>query len=201
MITVGITGGIGAGKTTVCRELEALGALVFYADDVAKQLMTDNENVRKAISQSFGDNSYNSDGGLNKTHLIREAFKKNRVQELNEIVHPAVGEAFRKTCEYAREAGKKMVVKEAALLFKEGRPEGIDIIVIVKSSSRERVQRVMDRDSVEKEDVLDRISKQPDFDKMEKYADYIIENDGTFQQLTEKARQLYHQIIEEKKIE
>lgn len=198
MIIAGITGGIGAGKTTVCKAWENLGVLVFYADDVAKKLMTDNENVRAAISRTFGENSYTSDGSLNKPHLIHEAFKKNRVQELNEIVHPAVAEAFRVVCEKEKNAGKKMVVKEAALLFKHGRPEDIDVIVIVKSPNQERVKRVMDRDSVEKEDVLDRISKQPDFDKMEKYADYIIENDGTLLQLTEKARQLYYQIMDEK---
>ena len=90
MISVGITGGIGSGKTTVASIWESLGATVVYADDLAKQLMQTDPDLKRKLSETFGEETYHSDGSLNKPHLIKEAFHKNRVEELNSIVHPAI---------------------------------------------------------------------------------------------------------------
>jgi dephospho-CoA kinase len=83
MIKVGITGGIGSGKSTVCKEWEKLGAVVFYADDEAKKLMVTDRLSRQKLTDAFGPQTYKADGSLNKAHLIEEAFIKGRVEELN----------------------------------------------------------------------------------------------------------------------
>jgi dephospho-CoA kinase len=196
MIKVGITGGIGSGKTTVCKEWEKLGAVVFYADDEAKKLMVTDPAVKQKLTDTFGPETYHSDGSLNKAHLIGEAFKKGRVEELNRIVHPAVARAFLDKSEELKRSGTKLIVKEAALLLNNGRPPELDIVVIVRSDKNKRLKRVAKRDVVTEAEVDSRIQKQPDFDKMMNLADYTIENDGMLDELAEKAKRLFDEIME-----
>lgn len=195
MIVAGVTGGIGSGKTTVCKVWERLGAKVFYADDEAKRLMVKDNEVRQSIINTFGEESYNKNGSLNKSYLIHEAFHKNRVEELNRIVHPAVSKEFIEVCESARKAGKKMVVKEAAILLNKGRPKNLDIVVLVKSPEKNRVERVVKRDNINEEDVLKRVSKQPDFNELESIADIIINNTGTLTELEQKAKKVFEKLV------
>ncbi|MDZ7719537.1 MAG: dephospho-CoA kinase [Balneolaceae bacterium] len=196
MITVGVTGGIGSGKTTVCKEWEKLGAKVVYADDLAKELMVSDKKLKKSLIKAFGNETYREDGSLNREHLIRQAFEEERVEKLNELVHPAVARKFREISMVAEKEGKKVVVEEAALLLNKGRPPGFDVIVIVRSNRENRVKRVVKRDSVSSEKVLDRLKKQPDFEELLHLADYTIENDGTLKQLREKSIQLFYNILE-----
>lgn len=196
MIKVGITGGIGSGKSTVCKEWEKLGAVVFFADDVAKELMVTDPAVRKKLTDAFGSQTYKADGSLNKAHLIEEAFKKDRVQELNAIVHPEVGRAFQKKSEEVADEGKNLIVKEAALLLNKGRPNDLDVVVIVLSESKNRIDRVVQRDGVTHEEVQSRIEKQPDFDQLLHLADYTIINNGSLDQLKIKASELYQKVIQ-----
>ena len=196
MIKVGITGGIGSGKSTVCKEWEKLGAVVFFADDVAKELMVTDPAVRKKLTDAFGPQTYKADGSLNKAHLIEEAFKKDRVQELNAIVHPEVGRAFQKKSEEFADEGKSLIVKEAALLLNKGRPDDLDVVVIVLSESKNRIDRVVQRDGVTHEEVQSRIEKQPDFDQLLHLADYTIINNGSLDQLNIKASELYQKVIQ-----
>jgi dephospho-CoA kinase len=197
MIRVGITGGIGSGKTTVCKEWERLGAVVFYADEAARELMVNDRNVGKKLIKTFGPQTYHNDGTLNKPYLIAEAFKKGRVEELNRIVHPAVAKAFEIKCAEVEQSGADLIVKEAALLLNNGRPGDLDMIVIVKSGKDNRIRRVVERDGVTEADVKERIEKQPDFDELMNLADYTIENNGTLRELKEKSVMLYNQILEE----
>jgi len=197
MVIVGVTGGIGSGKTTVCREWEKFGAYVFYADDEAKKLMVSNNDVIKQIKKTFGEDSYHEDGSLNKPHLIREAFDTGRVEELNRIVHPAVGEVFEKACRFAEKKGCKVAVKEAALLLNNGRPGILDKVVIVSGDENIRLKRVMKRDQSTSSKIRKRMDHQPDFDKKHHLADFIIYNNGTLPDLKKKAENVYHRIIEE----
>lgn len=198
MIRAGVTGGIGTGKTTLCEEWEKLGAKVVYADDLAKELMVSDPVIRKKLTDAFGGNTFRLDGSLNKSHLIKEAFSNNRVQELNEIVHPAVAAEFREICEKAEKEGeKKMVVEEAALLLNRGRPEGFDVIVLVTLTREKQVERVALRDSASEEDVLSRMENQPEFSSMTHLADIVIENRGTESEFREHARKLYKDILKE----
>lgn len=197
MIRAGVTGGIGTGKSTLCEEWEKLGAKIVYADELARELMVKDQKVRKQLTETFGPETYNEDGTLNKPHLIREAFENNRVEELNEIVHPAVAREFSEICKKAKKEGEKMVAEEAALLLNRGRPSGFDVIVLVTLPENKQVKRVVQRDSVSEKDVLARINKQPDFSKLTPLADYVIENKGTEDEFRFKARQLYKDILRE----
>lgn len=196
MITVGVTGRIGSGKTTVCRIWENLGARVFYADDEAKQLMASDPKVKEAIQQTFGKESYFPDGELNRKHLSEEAFQKGRVQELNNIVHPAVRRKFSEEAQSARESDTHIFVKEAALMDVRGRGGGLDYIVIVSGSLDNRVRRVIERDQTDRESVLERNARQPDYKALHSEADFIIHNDGTLEELEKASAELFEQLLQ-----
>lgn len=196
MIVAGVTGGIGSGKTTVCREFEKLGAKVIYSDELAKNLMSTDQRVISDLKNIFGDQTFLPDGTLNKPHLIREAFEKGRVEELNAIVHPAVYRRFDQIRKEEKKAGTRVLIKEAAILLNNGRPPNIDLVILVLSDPKQQIQRVQERDGSDKEDVLQRMNKQPDFEKLQNLADYIIRNDGTLEELKEKARSLYNTICD-----
>lgn len=195
MITVGITGGIGSGKTTVCKEWEKLGAKVIYADDLAKDLMVNDSNLKDSLIEAFGEKTYLEDGSLNRPYLIQHAFEEGRVEELNRLVHPVVAKKFKEISQEAEEAGEEMVVEEAALLLNNGRPSGLDVVVIVRSDRDARMERVVHRDSVSIEKVMERDQKQPDFEDLLHLADYTIENYGTLEELRIKSNRLYHTIL------
>lgn len=189
MLKIGITGGIGSGKTTICNVWQSLGAYILNADDLAKKIMIENPEVKDEIIKTFGEESYNSDGSLNRAYLAEEAFAKGRVQELNAIVHPAIPKASQKIMEKAE--GIDVFVYEAALLLQNLRPNNLDKIVLVLSEQDRRVERVANRDDVEEQQVIERINKQQNFEELSDQADIIIRNDGTLKELEEQARQLY----------
>jgi dephospho-CoA kinase len=197
MLKVGITGGIGSGKTTICRIWEELGAKVIYADDLAKRLMVEDPVLKKELISAFGPRSYKENGELNRTYLAEVAFKKGRVEEFNQIIHPRV---LKQTEEIAREAkaqGIKVLVKEAALLLKYGRPADLDYVVLVTADTEERLKRVVLRDHTKAEKVSERMQKQQHTDELRKYADIIINNNGSLENLKEKAKNIFLEFLEE----
>lgn len=178
MLKVGITGGIGSGKTTVCRIFEVLGIPVYYADDRAKTLMVEDPDLRDGIRQLFGQEAYRHDGTLNRTYIAQRAFSdQTLLTKLNELVHPAVwrdGEAWQKAHTYA-----PYTLKEAALLFESGGHQLLDCIIVVAAPDAMRIKRVMKRDGVSQDEVKARMNKQlPQSEKIER-ADYLIQNDGS----------------------
>jgi dephospho-CoA kinase len=197
MIVAGVTGGIGSGKSTLCEVWESLGAKVVYADDLAKQLMVEDQSVKKRLVKLFGEKTYTQDGALNKEHLIEEAFLKGRVEELNRVVHPAVREKFQEIIENSKKTDVEVLVKEAALLLNNGRPEELDAVILVMSSKSDQIKRVQERDSVGEKNVLDRMNKQPDFESLKSYADYVINNDGTLDEFKLKSKELYLKVLED----
>jgi len=197
MIVAGVTGGIGSGKSTLCKVWEEMGAKVVYADDLAKQLMVEDRCVKKRLVKLFGEETYTQDGALNKEHMIEEAFLKGRVEELNRVVHPAVREKFQEFIENSKKADVEVLVKEAALLLNNGRPEELDAVILVTSSKSDQIKRVQERDSVGEKNVLDRMNKQPDFESLKSYADYVINNDGTLDEFKLKSKELYLKVLED----
>ena len=195
MIKAGITGGIGSGKTTVCRIWESLGAKVIYADDLAKELMTHDRKLHDAIKSAFGDEAYDKKGHLNRDYLAREAFHKGRVEELNKLVHPRVKDEVKRMAAEAEEEGFRMFVEEAALLLNEGRPEHLDVVILVEAPEEERVGRVSIRDETDPEQVQTRMERQVDPKQLRIYADYIIVNDGSMEELINRSRSLYQTLL------
>lgn len=195
MITVGVTGGIGSGKSTVCEVWEELGAYVLNADELAKKVMVTHPGVKQELIDTFGIESFRSDGSLNRTHLAGEAFTNNRVEELNAIVHPRLPEASLKKINEAREAGYDVFVYEAALLLENREPGTLDYIVIVLAEDEQRIQWVQDRDETTAGKIKRRMETQRDFEQAVGQADFVIHNDGSLEELRKEAEFLYHKLI------
>ena len=178
-LKVGITGGIGSGKTTVCHIFETLGIPVYYADDRAKALMIKEGNLKNKIRNLFGGEAYLPDGQLNRKHIADTAFHSPLLlQKLNELVHPAVFEDGNAWHEAQNDA--PYTLKEAALLYESGSFAFLDQIIAVYAPKDLRIKRVILRGAgaMTREDVEARIAKQmPDEEKKER-ADFVIINDG-----------------------
>ncbi|MDZ7659189.1 dephospho-CoA kinase [Fodinibius sp.] len=195
MITVGITGGIGSGKSTVCNVWAKKGAYVLNADDLAKQVMVTNAEVKQQLVDHFGSESFLDDGELNTKHLAKEAFEKGRVKELNAIVHPKLPAAASQKIEEAEAQGYDIFVYEAALLLENLEPGSLDYIVLVLADEDHRIKRVKQRDNSSEVEIRGRIEKQRNFEKATDRADYVIRNNGTLEELEKKAEIIYQNFL------
>ena len=194
--TLGVTGGIGSGKTTVCRMLEELGARVFYADDVAKRLQVEDPGARREIAAAFGEESYLPSGELNRKFLAEQVFGDDgKLETINQIVHPRVFERFRAARERAESDGVPLLVHEAALIFEAGGDKHLDAVAVVDADKEVRIRRVMDRDGVKREDVLARMERQLAAKELRKRADYVIVNDGDLEQLRRQVEAVYREMV------
>lgn len=191
MVTVGITGGIGSGKTTVCEIWEQKGACILNADELAKQVMVENADVKSELVSAFGEESYKPDGSLNRQHLAAEAFEKGRVKELNAIVHPRLPAAAKQRLKEAEAAGFEVFVYEAALLLENLEPGDLDFIVLVLADEEKRLERVKERDESSADEIMQRMNKQRDFEQATDRVDYVIRNNGTLEELKKKAEVIY----------
>ncbi|MBU0695052.1 MAG: dephospho-CoA kinase [Bacteroidetes bacterium] len=173
-LKVGITGGIGSGKTTVCHIFEMLGIPVFYADDEAKKLMISDEILVEEIKTEFGAPSYFEDGSLNRKYISDIVFKNtNQLNKLNSFVHPAV---FRAMESWSSQQKSPYVLKEAALLFESYSYQQNKFNILVSCPLELRIMRVMNRDQISKEKVLEIIQNQFSEEKKKTMADFFIQN-------------------------
>lgn len=191
MIKIGVTGGIGSGKTTFCKKLEELGAYVLYADDFAKELMVSDGELVQSIKNTFGTKAYHADGSLNRQFLADEAFAKGRVEELNKLVHPVLWQRADQLIKEKEEEGVQVFVKEAAILLNNGRPEDLDYVILIQADEQERINRSVERDQSNPEKVKNRIKKQVDFNQKKELADFIISNNGTIEALEAEAERIF----------
>lgn len=194
MKTLGVTGGIGSGKTAACRFFEALGARVVYADAEAKRLMAEDADLRAAITDAFGPESYDASGALNRAHLARAFGDPEEVARLNALVHPRVREAFFDLRDEAESDGYALFVYEAALIYESGADAVLDSVAVVDAPLETRIARVMARDGTSREAVLDRIAHQMPADELRRRADFVIENDGDLEHLRAQVEALYRRL-------
>jgi len=194
MLKIGITGGIGSGKTTVCRIFESLGIPVFYADTVAKQIMVTDTLLVAGVKAAFGDESYTIEGKLNNKYIAQIVFNdQQELDKLNALVHPATFRAFERWMNTVP-AGTPYILKEAALLFESGSYRLCDKSVLVTAPVDIRIARVMERDEVSREQVASRINKQLSDEIKKGMADYFIENKETAA-LIPQVLKLHHQFL------
>lgn len=193
MLKIGITGGIGSGKTTVCKVFELLGVPVFYADDVAKAIMYTDPILKSGVLNAFGENSYTKSGELNRSYISSIVFNdKHELEKLNSLVHPAVFRAFDRWVLGQKEAS--YVIKEAALLYESDAYKMCDQSILVISPIETRINRVKARDGISTEDIQLRMNRQfSDAQKM-KFADHILNNDEK-QLLIPQIIQLHQQFL------
>lgn len=176
MKIIGITGGIGSGKTTVCGIFAELGVPVYYADDRAKAVMVEDAELMLAIREAFGEEAY-VDGKLNRPFLAQRVFNsEEELAKLNKLVHPAVARDF---TEWATaHSDSPYIIKEAAILFESGAYRSVQETVMVTAPEEVRIQRVVKRDGITGAEVRQRMDRQWSEERKAEMADHIIVNDG-----------------------
>ena len=173
MYKIGITGGIGSGKSTVCSLFAERGVAVYDSDSRAKQLMTESAELREQIVNTFGKECY-GDGVLNRAYLAKQVFgNAEALERLNAIVHPAVRADFRT---WAEQQSGAYVILESAILFEAGFESEVDTTLAVMAPLEERVRRTMARDGVERESVMERIAHQMSDDELHSRAKRTLVN-------------------------
>lgn len=192
MKIIGLTGGIGSGKTLVGQLFQQKGISVYNSDDRAKQLMNSNEDLIHKMKLAFGEEAY-SENGLNRKFISEKVFNQPALlQKLNQTVHPYVFDDFKNWL--TQESGK-FVVKEAAILFESGSYKDCDWIISVVADEEKRIQRVMERDDISREDVVKRITSQwTDAQKIQK-STYFIENNASKEDLEFVFEKLYQELL------
>jgi len=179
MNLIGLTGGIGSGKTKVAAVFETLGIPVYESDSKAKYLMNTNEEIRNKIIDLFGPESYNADDELNRPWIASRVFSDHeQLEKLNAIVHPAV---YKDLLEWTMEPhhnSAPYLIQESAILFEENLTRRLSSIILVVAPEELRISRVIERDNVTREDVLRRMKLQWPDEKKISSSDYVIYNDG-----------------------
>lgn len=174
MIKVGLTGGIGSGKSTVAKIFEVLGIPVYYADDAARQIMNSDKQLKAALIKNFGEQTYQG-GELNRSYLASIVFAdKQKLDLLNSLTHPAT---IRDANRWIQQQTSPYIIKEAALLFESGANKYLDLVIGVYAPEELRIQRAIQRDNSSREEILQRMRWQMDEDAKMKLCNFIITND------------------------
>ena len=176
MIQIGITGGIGSGKTTVCRVLEQLHIPVYYADDESKKILA-SADIEKRVAKVFGNAVLDEQGNLNRAKLSAIVFEHpTELQKLTSILHPAVNEHYHAWLKTQK--NKSMVAKEAAVLFESGAFAQMDKIITVYAPKELRIERTMQRNNYTRQEILNRMKQQLSEKEKIRQSDFVIYNDG-----------------------
>lgn len=182
---IGVTGGIGSGKSTVCALFARRGRVVIYADAIARDLTQHDETVREQIKKAFGPDMYHADGSLQRKRLAEVVFRDPRLRrKLDSIVHPLVFEAIDKAIAALSPAERApYLLVEAALIYETGMNGRLDYTIVVDAPENVRISRVISRDGCTREEIMIRIKSQmPVEDKLE-LADFVIDNGGDEKEL------------------
>ena len=178
MLRVGITGGIGSGKSTVCKFFESQQVPVYYADDIATKLIDSDAGIRKKIISVFGPSSYVKTG-LNKSFIRKKVFEdKEALEKLNAITHPVIFKHFDQWCAARKKEKHPFIIKEAALIFESDSYKHLDFFVCVIAPVETRIARVVQRDGKTRKEVEQVISKQLSDEEKIKRSDIVINNPG-----------------------
>lgn len=193
MLRIGITGGIGSGKSTVAGIFSVLGIPVYDADSAAKRLMSEDESLKEKIIEHFGEKSY-LERKLNPKHLSQQVFNDTKkIELLNSIVHPAT---IKDAEEWMKKQKAPYLIKEAALIFESGSNKTLDKIIGVSSPLSLRVERTMKRNNITSEQVMDRINLQMNEEEKMRLCDYVIINDEE-QMLIPQVLQLHEHFLKQ----
>lgn len=196
MLRIGLSGGIGSGKSTVAALFEVLGIPVYRADDASKRLLNEDPVLKESVIRHFGPECY-SNGTLNRRYLAAQVFSDPaKLSALNALVHPAT---IRDAREWMNRQSAPYVLKEAALIFETGSDEDLDKVIGVYCPAAMRVRRVMERDGVTREEVISRMNRQISETIKMRLCDYVINNDGQ-QLLIPQVLELHQSLLELSKL-
>lgn len=186
-LKIGITGGIGTGKTAASNFFKKLGVPVFNADQEAKWLMNNEPSLIQSIKDLFGDKAY-IDSSLNRSFIADRIFKDQKIKEkMEQLVHPAVGDHFQR---WVSKQEVPYILKEAALIYEIGDDENLDHVIVVDAALDERIERVKKRDNSNLDAILDRIKNQMEQHVKVRKADFILFNNEGLSELEKAVYQM-----------
>jgi len=192
ILKIGVTGGIGSGKSAVCSVFAHLRVPVLSADDIAKELSSTDASIRKKLVALVGESAYHSDDSLNRSFIASEMFARKELRrKIESIIHPRVEKEIDLRIKELAQRGEPIVIVEAALIYEAGMNKNLDAVIVVDADESERINRVRKRDVVSEEAVRSRMDAQLDAQKKMEKAEYIIYNHGTLADLEIKVRFLY----------
>ena len=197
MLKVGITGGIGSGKSTVSSFFSVLGVPVYDSDKRAKYLMQHDNSIIGTIKKEFGERSY-LNNQLNRSYIAEIVFKnESKLKQLNSIIHPAVRTDFNNWL--SQNSNAKFVIKEAAIMIESGAYKEMDKLIVVNASRNQKIKRIKKRDHLSLEDIENRIQNQLSDEIRNQYADFIIENNSGKMELKQQVLSIYNKLIDQLK--
>ena len=197
MLKVGLTGGIGSGKSTASKFFEKLGAFILDADKEAKNLLEKNEIVQHEVISEFGTDIINATGKVDKNKLARVAFQDvDHQRRLNSVVHPYIYDLIDKTFDKVLSDGKYDVfIIDAAMIYESGYDIHLDYIIVITAQLKNRMERALERKSLSREEILKRMEFQwPEEDKVN-IADFVIHNDNTEKELNQNIKSIMKKLI------
>ena len=197
MLRVGLTGGIGSGKSTASQHFNSLGAYVINADEEAKNLISTNETVQNELIAEFGTDIIDGTGSVNKKKLARIAFQdQDHQQRLNSVVHPYIYNLIDKEFNQVLNVGKHDIfIVDGALIFESGYDVHLDYVIVVTAQLKNRMERALGRETLSREEILKRIEFQwPEKEKVN-LADFVRHNDGTEKELHKNIEGLVKKLI------
>ena len=197
MLKVGLTGGLGSGKSTASQFFESMGAYILDADKAAKNLIDNSKNVQNELIKEFGTDIIDISGKIDKKKLARIAFQdEDHQQRLNYVVHPHIHQEIDKCFQQILDTGKhKLFIVDAALIYESGYDAHLDYVIVISAQLKHRMERALDRKTLSRDEILKRIEFQwPEEDKTN-IADYVIHNDGTEIELKNQIDELYKTLV------
>jgi len=193
MIKLGLTGGIGSGKSTIAKIFEILGVPVFNSDIEAKKLYVTDSVLKAAIIEKFGNEAYLDSGEINRNFMISRIFgNKKMLEDLNSMVHPRVKLCFDNWVKTF--SNLPLLIKEAAILFESGANTQVDKTLLVVAPIELRINRVIERDKLTREKVIERMNNQLSQEELIKKADFVIDNSGKVS-VIRQVMQLYDTLL------
>lgn len=192
---IGLTGGIGTGKSTVSAMLKAKGIMVIDSDQIAREVVEPGSKALAQIVAHFGQEVLLPDGRLNRKALGARVFgNEEERKRLMEITHPAIFAETEKRISEAKKNGEALIVLDSPLLIETGRYKQTDLVVLVYADEETQLQRIMSRDNLTEEEARYRINAQMPIDEKRQYADIIIDNRGTIEELEVQVAQLLNRL-------
>ncbi|MEI7747689.1 MAG: dephospho-CoA kinase [Chlorobiaceae bacterium] len=197
---VGVTGGLGSGKSMVCHFFSKMGCRIFESDKIAKELQLHDPEVIKGISELFGPKVYSCDASgamvLDRKKIASTVFSApDKLDALNRLIHPRVHSEFRKAVLEAEQQGTKILVKEAAILFESGGNEGLDAVIVVVADIKDRLERAVQKGMGPREEIMRRIATQWPQETLVAKADYVLFNKGSLDALKKETEALYSTLL------
>lgn len=196
-LVIAITGGMGCGQTSVAKFMENAGAKIINADEMAKKAIEANEELQKELKTTFGKSIFYKNNQLNRKRLASVVFQdESKLQKLNRMVHPRMVELIVEEIEAGRSSGRyKIIAIDAALIYEINIENMFDSVIVVAAFMKNRIDRIANRDRHTRKHISDRIRNQLPIEDKIKWADFVIENNGTLKETEDRTKEVYRELL------